>query len=586
MALQQNLAAQRCTGGTLGTALVLGVCGCLLLAAGSFAQAQGKPSHARLAATAFERGDVRRAVELYGAALKAEGLSKPHRAQLLNDRGVGLWHLGRHQQAIKDFNAAIILYPENASVYNNRGNLLFSLEHQGEAIKDFNRALLLAPGYVAALNNRANVFLRSGRHVAALNDFDRAIKLLPTGTAALNGRGRVQLAMLRPHAAMRDFSRAVRQDPRYGQGYRNRADALMALARYKEAIEDLSRAAAFTPTDPEIYVLRGTAYLYTANIDAALTDFSKAIELNPQSAGGFRGRGLAHAREEDFDDALSDLGRALAYGPQSDLTHAHRAVVYAQMGTPELGLKDVERGLKINAKSAHAFWARGEIELALGRREPAIASLRQALDQEPGHRGAKLALARLGEDYEPPGVELEGAGSGLWQVIQIGRRYVAVNASYRRVRVPLEMLGGEKPRILDFELKERPFNGIGVLRFYAGKTRVGSQLVDLEQAVIIDLSRGNVVAIEPYRLGSVLSRWQWGNGRVVVTSADGLTSQFQLRHARRLPVAARGAGYGQQKWLPPWAIERGDGYETRPPPKRRSRSRRRKKKSLFDMIFN
>jgi tetratricopeptide (TPR) repeat protein len=348
----------------------------------------------------------------------------------------------------------------------------------------------------------------------------------------------------------------------------------------------LSRAAAFSPTDSEIYVLRGTAYLYVTNVDAALTDFAKALELNPRSAGAFLGRGMAHAREEDFDDALSDLGRALAYDPQSDLTHAHRAVVYAQMGTPELGLKDVERGLKINAKSAHAFWARGEIELALGRREPAIASLRQALDHDPEHRDAKLALARLGVEYEPPGVELEGAGFDAWQVLQFGRRFVAVNAEYPRVRVPLEMLGGEKPHILDFELKERPFNGIGILRFYGGKTRVGVQQVDVEQAAIIDLSRGNVVAIEPYRLGQVLSRWQWGNGRVVVTSADGLTSEFRLRRARQQPVATRRDGYGQQKWVPPWALEREDGYGARPPPRRRARSRRRKPKSLFDMIFN
>ena len=567
-------------------ASIIGICGSLLVAIGTDAQAQGNSSQARQAAVAFERGDVSRAVKLYGAALGDKALSKPRRAQLLNDRGVGLWHLGRHQEAISDFNAAVGLYPENAAVYNNRGNLLNSLGHHGEAIKDFNRALLLAPGYVAALNNRANAYLRTGKPEAALSDFDRAIKLLPTGAAAINGRGRVQLAMLRPHAAMRDFSRAVRQDPRYGQGYRNRADALMALDRYKEAIEDLSRAAAFIPADPEIYVLRGTAYLYVNNVEAALTDFSKAIELNPRSARAYRGRGMAHAHETDFDDALSDLGRALAFDPRSDLTHAHRAVVYAQMGTPELGLKDVERGLKINAKSAHAFWARGEIELALGRREPAIASLRQALEQDPEHKDAKLALARLGVDYEPAGVELEGAGFDAWQILKFGRKFVAVNAEHPRVRVPLEMLGGEKPRLLDFEARERPFKGIGVLRFYGGKRLVDGRSVDVEQAAIVDLARGIVVAIEPYRLGQVLSRWHWGNGRLVVTSADGLTSEFQLRRVRRaVSTAGRGA-FGQQGWVPPWAIEHGDRYNTPPPTRRRGRSRRRKPKSLFDMIFN
>ena len=64
--------------------------------------------------------------------------------------GIANSELGRHEEAIKDFDNAIKLAPQNADAYNNRGNAKFELGHNEEAIKDFDKAIELKPDYASA----------------------------------------------------------------------------------------------------------------------------------------------------------------------------------------------------------------------------------------------------------------------------------------------------------------------------------------------------------------------------------------------------------------------------------------------------
>ena len=58
-----------------------------------------------------------------------------------NNRGAAKAHLGKHKEAIEDFNKAIKLDPKYASAWNNRGAAKADLGDHKEAIEDYNRAL-------------------------------------------------------------------------------------------------------------------------------------------------------------------------------------------------------------------------------------------------------------------------------------------------------------------------------------------------------------------------------------------------------------------------------------------------------------
>jgi tetratricopeptide (TPR) repeat protein len=519
----------------------------------------------REAAAVLQRGNVEQALALYDQVLQDKTLPNDRRAIILNDRGVAYARRQQPKEAIEDFNRAIALYPEYAALYNNRGNVLLGLGAVREAQRDFDRALLLAPGYAAAYSNRAGALMRLGDIDQAIADYGKAIALAPANAAALNGRGRAHLAAQRPHGAIRDFTRAVTADARFSAAYRSRAEAKFSIRRYEDAIEDFSRAIAFEPANPEVYALRARAYLEADNMASAIKDYAKAIELNP-SPIYYAGRGFAYALAEASEEALADLARAIELDPRAATAYAYRAWTYLHQQQAELGLKEVQRALKLDPNSAVAYWVRGEIQEAQGRAELAVADLRQALVLDPDLNAATRALERLGITERPQQREVADAARDGWRVYQKGKQFIARNEEFPRLQIELEMLGKGQPRILEWEVKKPPFQGIAILRFAAGTLDNPRGAEEVEYAAIIDLQANAVVAIEMQRLGAKVATWTWDEGKVIVANADGITDEFQLRQAK-LPVAQ-----APKRPADPW----GWGAEQR---------QQRKPKSLFDLLF-
>lgn len=531
--------------------------------------APGDPAEtAEEGAGALVRGEAQAAVYNYTEALKDRALSNDRRAAILNDRGVANVKLGQTRQAFEDFNLAAQLFPEFAAVYNNRGNLLLSLGLAKEAIKDFDRALVLAPGYAAAYNNRGGALMRIGQPADAIDDYTKSVRLMPANPTPLSGRGLAHLALDRPQAAIRDFSRAVRADARFAAGYRNRAEAKLAVESFDEAIEDLSRAIAFDPNHADSYLLRGRAYLSVRNMSSAIKDFSKAAELDPRNAAAFAERGFAYSLAEAHEDAFVDLNKAIEIDPRSGLAFAYRAHAYKLGGQIDVALRDLEVAQKLSPNAPQVFWVKANIEEAQGLNEQAIADLKKALQLKPGYRDATDALQRLGAmSQQAADREIAGAGTDTWRVVLRNNRFFAVDDRYPRLSVPLEMMGTGEPKLLEWATKEAPFEGIGTLRFSAGK----SEKDDIEMIAVIDTSTAQLVGVEPHKQGDKVSKWTWENGKVTIASVDGVTDELDLRIGRGPEVAGAGRPYGSSSF--------GDA------PVQVKRVKK-KPKTIFDLLFN
>lgn len=541
-------------------------------------------------------GQNREAINLFTDALSERKITSEKRASILNDRGVAYWRSDKPLLALADFNKAVKLYPEYPATYNNRGNVLLSLGQTREAIRDFDRAILLAPGYAAAFNNRANAKVKLQKYEDAIRDFTRAIKLIPQSPVAVAGRGNAQLALSRTFSALRDFSRALGLNARFGSGYGARARAYLELERYAEAIEDLTRAIAFDPKNAETYLIRGRAYLSGANFASAIADFTKAIDLRPNNSVAYTERGLAYAKTNDFDPALDDLGRAIELNHKDVSAYARRAWTYLSMNAPELGLRDVERALKINPQSAESYRVRGEIYERLGRKRDAIADFEQAVTLDPEENAAWDALAELTGVQKPGPREIFDSAFGEWRVFGDGKHYYATNDRYRRIKVPLESMSNKPPRIVDWELKQYPYKGVGVLRYEAGSVQPDdsekAERVKVAFAAIVDLNNAKVVGIEPYRYGNKKIAWNWqDDGKLRVIGRDGVASEIQLRRvvARRRPPVDRygNARYGNDQAIwSPWGPGFGNPgrYERRKVYRKKVR-RKKKKKNFFELLF-
>jgi hypothetical protein len=152
--------------------------------------------------------------------------------------------------------------------------------------------------------------------------------------------------------------------------------------------------------------------------------------------------------------------------------------------------------------------------------------------------------------------------------------------------VPLETYGEEAPRLLDWELKKPPFKGIGVLRYRAGRLGPPEKSEEIEMAVILDVTNGRIVSLEPYRVGQKLAVWTWEGGAVNVKGPDGITSEFKLRVPKQTKPVSTAARR-------PQTIESllfgGDDNASQPSSGQRKTTAQKKKKkktkSLFDLFF-
>ena len=81
---------------------------------------------------------------------------------------------------------------------------------------------------------------------------------------------------------------------------------------------------------------------------------------------------------------------------------------------------------------------------------------------------------------------------------------------------------------------------------------------------IVDLQSNSVVSVEVQRQGASEAQWPWDEGKLIVTSADGITDELELRQKPKEPPKT----YANDPWGKGWGSES-----------------RRKPKTLFDLLF-
>jgi predicted O-linked N-acetylglucosamine transferase (SPINDLY family) len=121
--------------------------------------------------------------------------------------------LGKPDEALRHFDAALRLNANVPETWNNRGTVFNDLKQYEKAIADFDRAVALNPGYAAAICNKGKSLGELQRFDEALAAFDRALAIRPDLAEGWLGRGHVLDKLKRHEEAAAAFSRAAALDP-------------------------------------------------------------------------------------------------------------------------------------------------------------------------------------------------------------------------------------------------------------------------------------------------------------------------------------------------------------------------------------
>jgi tetratricopeptide (TPR) repeat protein len=272
-------------------------------------------------------GDL--ALPAYERVLAAD-LPSAERVELEYLRAQVLETLGRPEEALAGFDAALALGDEHGPTWWSRGNLLLDLGRLDEARAAFERAHALEPHSVPALLGLARVHLLQEDPAAARAVLEPLAErepgerfvhgLLARALGALGETDRARVELAREARAKRvSFSdprrAAVRTRTTGFLAELERADELMLDGQARAAVEVLEPLRALRPDDLAVLQLLGKALTLAAEHDRSIALLTEACRAHPAQFLLELRLGQALDAKRAYREALAHMETAHALNP-------------------------------------------------------------------------------------------------------------------------------------------------------------------------------------------------------------------------------------------------------------------------------
>ncbi|MBW4498707.1 MAG: tetratricopeptide repeat protein [Scytonema hyalinum WJT4-NPBG1] len=340
------------------------------------------------------------------------------------ERGNQLWRLGRYEEAVTAFDAAIKLKPSFVYLaYYGKGLALDDQRKYQEAQAALEAAVRYNPNFVIAWLYQSSVYRRSNQLDKALVAINKAIQLQPKKSTLYNSKSGVLMLLkrykeaetaineairLHPRAAffntrghisseqkkwelaLSDFNNALAINPQYTYAYNNRGNIYKEQKKWELALSDFNNVIAINPQYADAYVNRGNLYKKLQKWDLALSDYNKALTINFLHAGAFFNRGILYHDQKKWDLALSDYNRAIAINPQYSFAYNNRGNLYKEQKKWDLALSDYNNAIAINPQYVKAYNNRGVLYANQKKWDLALSDYNNAITINPQYSDAYI----------------------------------------------------------------------------------------------------------------------------------------------------------------------------------------------------
>jgi tetratricopeptide (TPR) repeat protein len=182
---------------------------------------------------------------------------------------------------------------------------------------------------------------------------------------------------------------------------------------FKARLAEDSEAVRRTPEDPVAWLNRGHTYREVGFAEEAQADYTKAIRLDAEHqppyeyapAYYYRGRACQDMQDaEALRRALTNYDEAIRLDSKSAPAYFQRGLLYQGRGNLEPALKDYGQALELDRDFTAAYRHRAEVLMAMKVYDRALEDYNQALRLDPNsaatYYGRGLAYHLLGQDAD------------------------------------------------------------------------------------------------------------------------------------------------------------------------------------------
>ena len=303
--------------------------------------------------------------------------------------------LGRVEEAIGHFEAALRLKPDYAAAHYNWGNALVQQRQLPVAVAHYEAALRLMPDYADAHINLGNTLVMLGRAVEAAGHYEAALRVTPNNAGAHYNLGKIMARLGRWQEAAERFETALRLNPGFVAAHVGRGDALIRLGRLPEAVGHYEAALQLEPGLAVAHYDLACVLLQTERVAEAVAHFETALRLKPDYAEAHNDLGYALVQLGRPAEAMAHFEAALRFKPDYPEAHTNIGNVLFQSGRLTEALARYQTALRINPDYADARCNAGLALFQLGRMQEAKRYFESALRLNPDDAQARDYLNRL-----------------------------------------------------------------------------------------------------------------------------------------------------------------------------------------------
>jgi protein O-mannosyl-transferase len=224
--------------------------------------------------------------------------------------------LGRIDEAIEQYRAALAIEPDYAMSHYNLGVALAAVGRLDEAMEHYRTSAQLQPKDAMSHYNLGVALAAVGRLDEAIEQYEKTVELQPDYVGAHNNLGCALYARGRLDMAMSHFRKALEVDPQSADAHLNVGTIWRHYGELDKAIAEYQQALRLNPDLPWAHFALGAAFAKRGDLDLAIAEYRRALEGNPPFAVEVHNSlGLALAARGKPDEAVVHYRRALAIDP-------------------------------------------------------------------------------------------------------------------------------------------------------------------------------------------------------------------------------------------------------------------------------
>jgi tetratricopeptide (TPR) repeat protein len=303
--------------------------------------------------------------------------------------------MGRLEEALREYEAAIREFPHDVVARAGRAEVLKGMGRLEEALQEYEATVREFPESVVARNGRAEVLKGMGRLEEALREYEATVRDFPESAVARNGRAGVLKGMGRLEEALQEYEATVREFPNNVIARTGRAEVLRGMGRLEEALREYEATVREFPNN--VFARSGRAEVLKGmgRLEEALREYEVAVREFPENVVACNGRAEVLKGMGRLEEALREYEATVREFPNNVFARTGRAEVLKGMGRLEEALQEYEATVRELPHDVFARTGRAEVLKGMGRLEEALHEYEATVREFPNNVIARTGRAEV-----------------------------------------------------------------------------------------------------------------------------------------------------------------------------------------------